>query len=322
MRQVSRRLQSLNNRVFHRVTQEELREGLVRLGLAKGETVYARVSMRSLGFVTGGPAALIEAILDVVGPDGTLVTTAWPFPDAARVDPSLLFNLRETPSRAGLLSETLRLHPGACRSLHPIASMVAVGARAADLMAGHERSERPFGPDSPYERLRLTGPRLLLVGTHMGGILHHIQDRVGFPNLYQSAAIDFETVDGQGRRHLVRTTPVRAGIPPVVILPGSRPENRDYLLIQDYALIYPSHREREVMESGYLRFNRSRFLGRRDRLQARGILKAGQLGSAEAALLDGARMLDQVEKDLAWDLARHKEEYDPEHLSNLSLPLF
>ena len=321
MRQVARRLQSLNNRVFHRITRGELREALVHLGLVPGETVYARVSMRSLGFVTGGPAALIEAILDVVGPGGTLVTTAWPASEAACVDPSTLFDLRETPSRSGLFSEALRLYPGACRSLHPIASMVAVGARATDLMAGHDRCDRPFGPDSPYAGLWRAGPRLLLVGAHMGGILHHVQDRVGFPNLYQAGPVDIETIDARGVTGRVRTPLLKTGIPPVVILPGSRPENRDYLLIQDYAIIFPPQRERDIMEAGYLRFNRSRFLGRRERLQARGILRVGQLGSAETALLDGTRMLDQVEKDLAWDLARHKEEYDPEQLCHLSLPI-
>lgn len=321
MRQVARRLQSLNNRVFHRITRDELREALVRLGLAAGETVYARVSMRSLGFVTGGPTALIEAILETVGSGGTLVTTAWPVGDATRVDPSVPFDLRETPSQCGLLSETLRQYPGACRSLNPVASMVAVGARAAELMAGHDRSQRPFGPDTPYGKLWQAHPRLLLVGTHMGGLLHHVQDRVGFPNLYEAGPVDIESIDEKGHRGKVRTTLLKAGIPPVVILPGSRPENRDYLLINDYAMIFPPQRERDIMEAGYLRFNRSRFLGRRDRLAARGILKVGQLGSAEAALLDGSRMLEHVEKDLAWDLARHKEEYDPEHLSNLSLPV-
>jgi len=256
-----------------------------------------------------------------VGAGGTLVTTAWPWADAAQVDPAVPFDVRETPSRSGLFSETMRLHPGALRSLNPIASMVAIGARAAELTAGHERSERPFGPDTPYAALWQSQPRILLVGTHMGGILHHVQDRVGFPNLYQADPADIETVDGRGRRASMRTALLSAGIPPVVILPGSRPENRDYLLIPDYALIFPPRREHDIMEAGYLRFNRSRFLGRRDRLSARGILTAGQLGSADAALLDGTRMLEQVAKDLAWDLARHKEEYDPEHLSNLSLPV-
>ena len=57
MRQVARRLQSLNNRVFRRITRDEVREGLSRLGLAPGDTVCANVSMRSLGYVREGPAA-------------------------------------------------------------------------------------------------------------------------------------------------------------------------------------------------------------------------------------------------------------------------
>ena len=118
------------------------------------------------------------------------------------------------------------------------------------------------------------------------------------------------------------STPVLRPIPAAVILPGSRPENRDYLLVPDYALMFPSERERKVMDAGYLRFNRSRFLGRRERLRSRGILKTGRVGGAEAALLDGERMVEQIAKDLAWDLARYKEEYDPDTLSRLALPVF
>jgi hypothetical protein len=139
--------------------------------------------------------------------------------------------------------------------------------------------------------------------------------------MFDPAPRELDVRDAAGHHRKVRT-PVLSTIPPAVILPGSRPENRDYLLVPDYAFMFPSDREHEVMEAGYLRFNRSRFLGRRERLQSRGILKTGRVGVAEAAVLDGPRMLDQIQKDLAWDLTRFKEEYDPELLARLSLPVF
>lgn len=293
----------------------------MRLGLAPGDTVYAQVSMRSLGYVPGGPGEVVGAILDVIGPDGTLAMAAWPAADPTRIDPGVLFDVGETPSRAGLLSEALRTYPQAVRSLHPIASVAAVGARAIEITAGHDLSASPFGPSSPYGKIAQMGPRVLLVGAHMGGLLYHVQDRVGFPNLYSDEPIRIEIRDTKGSYRSITTPLLRGDVPPVVILPGSRPENRDYMLVPDYSLMFPADRERSVMDAGYLRFNRSRFLGRRERLQARGILRCGRVGSADSALIDGSRMLDQIAKDLAWDLARFKDEYDPERLALLNLPV-
>jgi aminoglycoside N3'-acetyltransferase len=317
---VSRRIQSLNKKVFRRLTRQDLRDGLAALGVSPGDLLYANVSLRQLGHLTGGPIELAEALLELIGPAGTLVIPAWMSPDA-RPDSSEMFDVAGTPSRSGLLSETVRRLPGAVRSVHPVASVVAVGARAAEVTEGHDRCATPFGSESPYARLASLNAKILLIGAHLGGMLRHIQDRVDFPNLYDRLPREFEVRDASGhyRRH---STPVLRDLPPVVILPGSRPENRDYLLVPDYALMFPSERERRVMEAGYLRFNRSRFLGRRERLQTRGILRPGRIGGAEAALLDGPRMVEQIEKDLAWDLLRFKEEYDAEILSRLSLPVF
>lgn len=315
MRPVARTIHSLNNRVFRRITRDKLRDDLGRLGLVEGDTVYANVSMRSLGYVPEGPEAVIAAIRDVVGDRGTVLMCAWPAPAPE------VFDLRETPSGGGLLSEALRTFDGARRSLHPVGSVVAVGDQAGALTAGHEDASTPFGSESPLGRLMRIPSKLLLVGAHLGGLLCAVQDRVGYPNLYDAMPRTFSVRDASGRTRPM-TTPVLRGLPPVIILPGKRPESRDYLLLHDYALMFPPEREQRVIEAGYLRDNRSRFLGRRDRLKTRGILASGRVGAAEAGLLDGARMLEQLVKDLSWDLAKSKEAYDPEHLAAFGLPVF
>jgi len=317
---VARHLKSLNRRVFRRVSREELRDALERLGLHRGDLVYANVSMRSVGYVTGGPAEMIGAIVDVIGPEGTLVMACWPSADPSLVDPREEFDVASTPSRAGLLSEALRLQPDARRSLHPISSAVACGARAEEMTRTHEHAGTPFGVGSPYERLARHEARILLVGTHLGGLLYHVQDRVGYPNLYSRTPVVFSARDSGGKLREISSPVLRSDILPVVILPGNRPESRDFLLMTDYALMFPPGREQVVMEAGYLRYNQSRFLGRRDRLAARGILAQGKVGAAHAALLDGKRMIDRVAEDLAWDIARCKEEYDPQSLSQINLP--
>jgi len=91
MRPVARRIQSLNNRVFKRITRDRVREELRALGLEPGDTVYARVSMRSIGYAADGPAEIIGAIRDILGEAGTLLMPAWPAADPSRTDASVPF---------------------------------------------------------------------------------------------------------------------------------------------------------------------------------------------------------------------------------------
>lgn len=53
-------------------TRASLAAALRDLGVRPGETLLAHTSLSSLGWVCGGPVALVQALLDAVGPDGTL----------------------------------------------------------------------------------------------------------------------------------------------------------------------------------------------------------------------------------------------------------
>ncbi len=317
---VARALQSINNRVFNRVTAGAMREALERLGLRGGETLYVHASLRRVGHIVGGPARMIEAVMEVLGASGTLVMAALPAADAASVDLSKVFDVAGTPSASGLLSETLRRTPGALRSEHPLGSAVALGARAEDLTREHLKAETPFGSGTPWARLGEAPLKVLLLSAHVGPLLYHVQELARFPNLYAPQPAQVEIRDAQGKYRKATTPVLRADVPPVVILPGNRPESRDHLLVPDYALMYPADRERRILEAGYLRYNQSRFLGRRERWASRGLMTADHLGMAEAALLDGRRMVEQITKDLVWDIGRFREEYDAEQLARLGLP--
>jgi aminoglycoside N3'-acetyltransferase len=55
------------------VTKEELKRGLRKLGLKEGDTVGVHSSLSSFGYVEGGADAVIDALLEVVGEEGTIV---------------------------------------------------------------------------------------------------------------------------------------------------------------------------------------------------------------------------------------------------------
>ncbi|MGX9885136.1 aminoglycoside N(3)-acetyltransferase [Streptomyces sp. NPDC002276] len=132
-----------------------------------------------------GPAAdaLPGALLDALGPDGTLVVPTFTagnsdsspayrqrvhgMTDRQRADHEREmppFDPARTASQGmGRLAETVRRRRDAVRSAHPQTSFAAVGARAAELMADHDE-ECHLGEASPLARLFSAGAQVLLVG--------------------------------------------------------------------------------------------------------------------------------------------------------------
>ncbi|MGW4437237.1 aminoglycoside N(3)-acetyltransferase [Streptomyces sp. NPDC004596] len=162
------------------LTRDDMVAALRRLGVASGETLLVHSSLSSLGWVNGGAVAVVRALLDALGPAGTLVVPAqsgdqsdpavWgnpPVPeewwDRIRAtmppyDPAI------TPSRGvGVIPETVRTWPGALRSAHPQTSFAALGPGAARILDGHSRDCR-LGEHSPLARLERLGARVLLLG--------------------------------------------------------------------------------------------------------------------------------------------------------------
>ena len=58
------------------ITKSQLIKDVRSLGAAEGRTVMPHVSVKNIGWVVGGPDVVIEAILDVLTPQGTLMMLA------------------------------------------------------------------------------------------------------------------------------------------------------------------------------------------------------------------------------------------------------
>jgi aminoglycoside 3-N-acetyltransferase len=166
------------------VDGEAIRRDLAALGLRAGHHVLVHSSLSSIGRVDGGAAAVVDALVDVVGPDGTVVVptlTGTPDDGAGR---ELVFDVDRTPGWTGAIPEELRRRPEAVRSAHPTHSVAAIGAAAARLTAGHEDCVTPCGQDSPYGRLAADpdGVVLLLGCGHASNTtLHLVEELAGVP---------------------------------------------------------------------------------------------------------------------------------------------
>ena len=60
------------------ITQKEIETGLRNLGLGKGAAVEVHSSLSSFGNVARGASSVIQALINVVGPDGTIVMSTYP----------------------------------------------------------------------------------------------------------------------------------------------------------------------------------------------------------------------------------------------------
>lgn len=104
-----------------------------------------------------GPAGLIAALREALGPDGTLVMPSMSSDDDTPFDPAT------TPCPdMGVVAETFWRSPGVLRSNSPHA-FAAVGLHAAEITASHP-AEIPHGPDSPVGRACELDAQVLLLG--------------------------------------------------------------------------------------------------------------------------------------------------------------
>jgi aminoglycoside 3-N-acetyltransferase len=198
-------------------TVEALTTDLVALGIRPGSTLLTHTSLSSIGYAAGGAHAVVLALLDVLGPEGTLVVPThlselsdpgrWerpPVPEAwweTIRDHMPAFDSRLTATYGmGAVPDTVRHLPGALRSDHPAYSFSAFGPKAEMVTAGHMLSYG-LGETSPLGRLYdLDGDVLLLGVGHMSDTsLHLAEHRSGRCGTIRQAA----PILVDGRRHWV-----------------------------------------------------------------------------------------------------------------------
>ena len=143
---------------FATLTRAQLVEGLRQLGLQPGDNVAVHSALSSLGQVEGGAEAVIMALLDVIGPAGTLLAPYF-FP----LYEGALDWARPPLPYTGAIPCELRAWPGAQLSLHPSHPVVALGPAARRLTDGHLRASA-VGLGSPFDRLAQLGGQVLLLG--------------------------------------------------------------------------------------------------------------------------------------------------------------
>ena len=175
------------------VARSQLFGDLIRLGVRRGSAVMVHTRMSAIGWVVGGAPTVIEAVMDTVGPEGTmLVLTGWedrpPYHQIEWNPQQRGVYERECPvfdplrSRAevehGRVAEAVRTWPGARHSRHPVCAFAAIGARAEWLVEAQSLDEG-YGTNSPLDRLAQLDGDVVMLGAPLETVtlIHHAEYR-------------------------------------------------------------------------------------------------------------------------------------------------
>lgn len=175
------RLEEIVENTKKPLTKSFLKEEFNRLGLKKGDSIMVHSSLSKLGFVCGGEVAVVEALIETVGEEGTIV---MPTHSGDYVDPVFwgapavpkewfeeirkempAFDPDVTPTFGmGRIVECFRNYKGVKRSYHPTVSFAAYG-KYADFITENHSLEYSLGENSPLARFYDIDGKVLLLGT-------------------------------------------------------------------------------------------------------------------------------------------------------------
>jgi aminoglycoside 3-N-acetyltransferase len=187
------------------LTRTDIIFGLRRLGLPSGARVIVHSSLKSFGWVNGGARTVIEALMEVLTPRGTLLMPSFNHGSIVEEGRTGYFHPQETPTTNGAIPDLFWRLPGVARSLDPTHAFAAWGQNASSYTAAHHRT-LTMGPDSPLGRLNADGGYGLLLGVgYEANTFHHVVEMSRNAPCLGRRMEEYAVMLPDGRRVLGRT---------------------------------------------------------------------------------------------------------------------
>lgn len=139
-------------------SRKEFTEAL-RPYVTEGEHLMVHTSYKALGGVEGGPNAVIDILLQLLGPEGTLLLPTFTLDAWAQ---NHYFDINETPGLTGIIGELARKRPEFIRTQHPMYNFAAAGMHAKRYW--HMNDHDSFGARSVYAEFNHNNGRILSLG--------------------------------------------------------------------------------------------------------------------------------------------------------------
>nr|HPN84029.1 AAC(3) family N-acetyltransferase [Victivallales bacterium] len=182
----------LKTKFEKRIKKDQIVAALKRAGVKQGDLLFIHSSLSSFGLIEGGENTVIDALLQSVGRNGTILFPAFTRPyiylggalnkngnyrpyDPA--NPNLVIT--------GSIPKNVLLRKGMIRSAHPTHSCVGIGPLAKICLSEHEENDPPTCRRSPLGKILDFKGKILLFGCGLGvtTFLHFLEDEMDLPYL-------------------------------------------------------------------------------------------------------------------------------------------
>lgn len=143
---------------------KELARSWRESGIFEGDMVLIHSSIKSTykNYLKRGikvtPEIILESFLDAVGPNGTILFPLFNF-DFCNGE---AFDIHNTPSHMGALTEVARKYPGAVRTGHPVYSFCVIGKKKNQFHGICNHSA--YGSESPFALLHRENAKIAVLG--------------------------------------------------------------------------------------------------------------------------------------------------------------
>jgi len=200
--------QKFDNKSF---TTADIISDLKRIGIVAGDNVLVHTSLSRIGHLEEGPKTLVDALLEVVGDSGTILMPTSPNNvfQLNYIRNTPYFDVVNSASKTGVITEYFRTLDGAERSLHPTEPVSAIGAKANYFTKDHFNQLTPYNKNSPFYKISEEGGKILYIGVGLsmaGTNLHTLEDAVEFKfPVYYPEIFEIDIIDKNGDKHKVKT---------------------------------------------------------------------------------------------------------------------
>ncbi len=158
-----------------------------KMGIYPCDKVVVNLSMSKIGVLQDGPKTFVNALKKYITEDGLIVMPTYPHRGSYEyLTNYVMFDVLNTPSLNGAITEYFRKSEGVFRSVHPTHPLAAWGKNAKELMSGHEFSKSMYDIKSPYKKLLDLNVKNVLIGVNFD---HMIMIRV-IDDLYDDYPIN------------------------------------------------------------------------------------------------------------------------------------
>lgn len=244
------------------INKDDIVKDLSKIGIKKGDSILVHSSLSKMGFVKGGAKTVVDALFEIIGESGTLLFPAFPAKGRNKtyLQEHPYFDIRNTPSQMGSITEYFRNLPGVYRSFHPTDSVCASGPLAEYYTSTHFGQLTPYNESSPFRKLCNKGGKILMLGTTLNGActnLHTLEDAVDFKfPVYDQEVFKIKMIDEKGNESMMQTL-------------VHNPE-------------YSAKRNCDALKPLF---------------EKEGVLVNGEIGEAKSMLIDAAKMLEVMIKN-------------------------